>query len=70
MWSGVQPACILTRVWGGLPEIVASLVSLPFLEQTLPSLSLFPSTEVPLLKVLLRAGACSVQVLVPNSPLG
>lgn len=63
-------ACSLTRVWGGLPEMVASLESLPFLEQTLAPLSLFPSAKVPLLKVLLRAVACSVQVLVPNSPVG
>lgn len=69
MWSGVQPACSFTRVWGGLPEIVAYLVLLPFLEQTLASLSLFPSTKVPLLKVLLRAVMCSVQVLVPKSPV-
>lgn len=60
----------LTRVWGGLLEIVASLASLPFLEQTLASLSPFLSTKVPHFKVLLRAVACSVQVLVPNSPLG
>lgn len=70
LWSGVQPACSLTRVWGGLPKIVASLIALPFPEQTLASLSLFPSTKVPLLKVLLRAVTCSVQVLMPNSPVG
>lgn len=70
LWSGVQPACSLMRVWGGLPKIVASLVALPFPEQTLASLSLFPSTKVPLFKVLLRAVTCSVQVLVPNSPVG
>lgn len=68
--SGVQPACSLTRVRGGLPKIVASLVALPFPEQTLASLSLFPSTKVPLFKVLLRAVTCSVQVLVPNKPMG
>lgn len=65
MWSGVQPG-----VRGGLPKIVASLVSLSFLEQTLASLSLFPPTKVPLLKVLPRAVTCSVRVLVPNSPVG
>lgn len=70
LWSGVQPACSLTGVWGGLPKIVASLIALPFPEQTLASLSLFPSTKVPLLKVLLRAVMCSVQVLMPNSPMG